>query len=291
MALISACRVCSNEFSSDKMRCPQCGTLRKLSFGKIFSAIFIMAGIIILISLYDIFIGVSALLVALAWTCLTIKKIEKDVLIRDALRDQQEKEQKIMEQNIDALIEKHIVTLALKRRQLLVADEYGVVDSNAWLSEINRFYTNVLLSQAGECPNFIELIESRVSAYSSAAKVTEFSDAMSPYDYERYCANLLSDIGWNARATKASGDQGSDVIAEKKGVRIVLQCKLYTQPVGNKAIQEVFAAKSHEQAHYAAVVTNQTFTRSARQIATTTGVNLLHHDQIQSWAQSLFSSN
>lgn len=287
MALISACRDCGNEFSSDKMRCPQCGTLRELCFGKIFVAIFIIAGIIILISLYNIFIGVSVLLAALAWTWLTIKKTEKEVLIRDALREKQESEQRIKQQNIDALIEKHIATLALKRRQLLVADEYGVVDSNAWLNEINRFYTSVLLSQAGECPNFIELIESRVSAYSNAAKVTEFSDAMSPYDYERYCANLLSDIGWNARATKASGDQGSDVIAEKKGVRIVLQCKLYTQPVGNKAIQEVFAAKSHEQAHYAAVVTNQTFTRSARQIATTTGVNLLHHDQIQSWAQSI----
>jgi restriction system protein len=57
--------------------------------------------------------------------------------------------------------------------------------------------------------------------------------------------------------------------------------------VGNKAVQEVFAAKRHEQAHHAAVVTNNDFTRSARQIAATTDVTLLHHDQLLNWAESI----
>lgn len=64
-------------------------------------------------------------------------------------------------------------------------------------------------------------------------------------------------------------------------------CKLYTKPIGNKAVQEIFAAKSHEGADFAAVVTNNTFTKSARQIAVSTGIALLHHKQLQGWVKSL----
>jgi HJR/Mrr/RecB family endonuclease len=93
-------------------------------------------------------------------------------------------------------------------------------------------------------------------------------------------AQELNDFGWEARTTKASGDQGVDVIATKGGKRVVLQCKLYTSAVGNAAVQEIFAAKQHERADYAAVVTSVTYTKSARQLASTTGVLLLHHDEL-----------
>jgi HJR/Mrr/RecB family endonuclease len=36
-------------------------------------------------------------------------------------------------------------------------------------------------------------------------------------------AQELNDFGWEARTTKASGDQGVDVIATKGGKRVVLQ--------------------------------------------------------------------
>ncbi len=80
--------------------------------------------------------------------------------------------------------------------------------------------------------------------------------------------------------TAVTGDQGADVLAERNGVRLVLQCKLYNQPVGNKAVQEVYAARNFQGCDIAAVVSNAAFTPSARQIAATTGVHLLHHDQL-----------
>ena len=70
------------------------------------------------------------------------------------------------------------------------------------------------------------------------------------------------------------------MIAEKDGIRAVLQCKLYSNPVGNKAVQEVNAGKIFEQAQIACVVTNSTYTKSARQLAQATGVLLLHHDDL-----------
>jgi HJR/Mrr/RecB family endonuclease len=72
-----------------------------------------------------------------------------------------------------------------------------------------------------------------------------------------------------------------DVVAEKGGRRIVIQCKLYSQPVGNSAVQEVAAARAHERADYAAVVSNNTYTPAAKQLAASNGVLLLHHSDLQ----------
>jgi restriction system protein len=87
--------------------------------------------------------------------------------------------------------------------------------------------------------------------------------------------------------TQATGDQGVDVIAMKNGMRVVLQCKKYSSPVGNKAVQEIVAGKIHEQAHHAAVVTNNTFTSSALQLASTNGVKLLHVTELSDFANTI----
>jgi restriction system protein len=55
-----------------------------------------------------------------------------------------------------------------------------------------------------------------------------------------------------------------------------VQCKLYAQPVGNKAVQEALAAQRYYATDHAAVVSNAAFTRSAVQLARSAGVLLLH---------------
>jgi restriction system protein len=61
---------------------------------------------------------------------------------------------------------------------------------------------------------------------------------------------------------------------------LILQCKLWNAPVGNKAVQEIAAAKSHYFAKGAAVVSNQSYTPSARVLAKSNGVLLLHHTDL-----------
>jgi DNA-directed RNA polymerase subunit M/transcription elongation factor TFIIS len=110
------------------------------------------------------------------------------------------------------------------------------------------------------------------------------------YDfYDYYCSNIMRESGLDARVTPASGDQGIDVIARKGNIKVVLQCKKYSQPVGNKAVQEVFAGKNFEKAQYAAVVTNSTYTPSAKQLAASTGVYLLHDTQLEKFSKDLIS--
>jgi HJR/Mrr/RecB family endonuclease len=64
-------------------------------------------------------------------------------------------------------------------------------------------------------------------------------------------------------------------------VRAIFQCKLYGRPVGNDAVQEAATGRLHEPAQYAAVVSNNDYMRSARELAATTEVRLIHHTDLQ----------
>lgn len=107
------------------------------------------------------------------------------------------------------------------------------------------------------------------------------ADATTPRGFERLCAQILCDQGWRASTTRTSGDQGADVVADKAGIRLVLQCKLHKSPVGNKAVQEAVGARYHVRARHAAVVTGAGFTRSAIELGRSTGVHLLSPGQLR----------
>jgi restriction system protein len=105
-------------------------------------------------------------------------------------------------------------------------------------------------------------------------KIPDSADA-----FEHWVATALDRFGWTARVTQASADQGIDVIASKGSLKIGLQCKLYSFPVGNKAVQEAHAGMSYYGLNRAAVISNADFTSSAQQLAEATGVILLSpHD-------------
>jgi restriction system protein len=114
-------------------------------------------------------------------------------------------------------------------------------------------------------------------------RITEasFDENMSPEEFEHYCAAVLREMKWKARVTPASGDQGVDIVADKRGMRIVIQCKKYSKPVGNRAVQEVVAAIAHEGAQRGVVVTTSDYTRAAEKLATSNEVLLLHHSDLR----------
>jgi restriction system protein len=108
----------------------------------------------------------------------------------------------------------------------------------------------------------------------------QFHAGMSPEEFERYCASLLRERKWAARVTPASGDQGVDIVAEKRGLRIVVQCKKYSKPVGNRAVQEVVAGIAHQDAQRGVVVATSGYTASAIKLAASNEVLLLHHAEL-----------
>ena len=192
-------------------------------------------------------------------------------------------------------IEHHIKPLLKKARQTLHRDDYGKWVFDRWFSERDYFINEVLSS---ECPGVLEAvdrtwlrnaIDTRVLNLFDKSEPTDTVaiDTMSPTEFEHFCAALLRNAGWDAKVTQASGDQGIDIVAEISGFRAVFQCKLYSNPVGNAAVQEVIAGRAFERAHLAAVISNSTFTLSARQLAATAQVHLLHFSEVSEFANKL----
>ena len=77
------------------------------------------------------------------------------------------------------------------------------------------------------------------------------------------------------------------MIANKGGRKIVGQCKRYSKLFDDTATTEIYTAKQHQQADEAIVASNAGYTIPARQLAATTGVHLLHHQELASFCERL----
>ena len=103
----------------------------------------------------------------------------------------------------------------------------------------------------------------------------ENADEMTGVEFEQYAARLLSENGIEVlEETRATGDFGADFVLMLNGERTVLQCKRYARPIGVKAVQEALAAMPYYKCSKAAVITNSTFTRQARELAEESGAIL-----------------
>jgi hypothetical protein len=189
-----------------------------------------------------------------------------------------------------AIVKQHLPALVRRREQLVRQDAYGRPLVEDWVKEISYFIEQhiqppltpdeqlALVSEQAQLAGTIyALVETEREKNPAFLR---FSDDMTPSEFETFCAEELRRAGWNARVTMQSRDQGVDVVAEKSGVRVVVQCKLYARPVGNKSVQEAAAARAHEQADYGIVVSNNRYTQDAEQLASTNKIFLLHYTEL-----------
>lgn len=195
------------------------------------------------------------------------------------LKAEQEQAVSTLQTRVRSEAYRYLEVLRRKYKQMVYIDEYDTIELGRFPAEIEKFISKRL-------PD-VDVIDASAIILEMVQAETNFEDlratsnaAITPEEYEFLCAERLRSSGWTAFTTKSTGDQGSDVIAEKDRKRFVLQCKLYNQPVGNKAVQEVIAAMKFENADLAAVVTNSNYTKSARLLAQSAGVLLLHHDDL-----------
>lgn len=160
---------------------------------------------------------------------------------------------------------------------------------------IDYFYNKILVNELTE---LLEKDNKKMSAFSYETHVRKlildksrianrdykFSDIdiekSDCFAFEHDCANILRKNGWKTSVTKKTGDNGIDIIGWKNGKKSVFQCKKQASPVGNKAIQEIHTGKTHADADFAYVVTNNAYTKSAKETAKTTGVKLLHYSDL-----------
>ena len=105
-------------------------------------------------------------------------------------------------------------------------------------------------------------------------------DRMQGYEFEVFLKTLFIKLGYSAEVTKKSGDFGADLILDKNETKIVVQSKRYDNHVGVKAVQEIYSSMSYYCANEAWVVTNNYFTRQAKELANNNGVRLIDREEL-----------
>lgn len=132
--------------------------------------------------------------------------------------------------------------------------------------------------------NKIEIIQPTDLDSKSTVKL----DEMTGEDFELICAYLLENNGYeNINLTRTTGDYGIDILADKEGIRYAIQCKYYSQPVGNKAVQEAYSGKTYYNCHVAVVLTNNVFTENAKVLAQNNGVLLWDRNKLLEMMEKL----
>jgi hypothetical protein len=192
---------------------------------------------------------------------------------------------------VDIATERHLLALRRRRAQLVQLDDYGVPEFEKWQKELVKFvYRRIAPSLSPDEYSALQQSHAEVRHSIDARVLAElsenppfqaFAEDMTPTEFEHFCAEQLRRAGWIARVTTQSGDQGADVLAEKNNLVVVVQCKLYNKAVGNEAVQQASAARLHYKADHAIVISKGAYTSSAKQLAATNRVLLLHYDDLR----------
>jgi Restriction endonuclease len=85
--------------------------------------------------------------------------------------------------------------------------------------------------------------------------------------FESFVCEVFEALGFQVHSTGKTGDQGVDIVATRDGVRWAIQCKGYSEPLGNKPVQEVFTGARIHNCHRWLVITTSGFTAGGRQAA------------------------
>jgi len=100
--------------------------------------------------------------------------------------------------------------------------------------------------------------------------------------YEERLKKFFERLDMPCEGVSNSADQGVDLIVEKNGHRIAIQCKYYQHTVGNSAVQEAFAGREYYACEESWVVSNAKFTRSAKDLAEAVHVILVEQEDLVS---------
>lgn len=159
-----------------------------------------------------------------------------------------------------------------------------ILNTSACEEELINYYANLRLHEYEQeeikrqmDSEFIVSLENGASAM----------DTMSGLEFELFCSLLLKSLGFTRiYSTKATGDQGVDILAEKGIDVYAIQCKRYSGSVGNASIQEVYTGSRYYDAKKCMVITNSHFTKSALELAQVTNVELIDGNQIKKYVNS-----
>lgn len=105
-------------------------------------------------------------------------------------------------------------------------------------------------------------------------------DLMNGVEFEKEIANIFLKSGYQCSMTKNTDDKGIDIVAIKATEKVGIQCKRYNEPVGSHSIMEVVGGSKYYGCTKLIVVSNNYFTKSAKELAKVNNVILWDRDEL-----------
>ncbi|HRL99036.1 MAG TPA: restriction endonuclease [Acidovorax sp.] len=199
---------------------------------------------------------------------------------------------------LSEMVDKHRIALSAERRKTIRKDAYGMeIGYKKWVEHVRYFTTKVVTIpepldfSSFDFVSFIDNLLLRENENEGGGGHPPFDEKMTGLDFEAFCEGELIRLGWSVFRTSYTGDQGVDLIASLGFTRVAIQCKRYSAPVGNQAIQEIAAGMKYESCDHGVVVTTSSFTRSAIALADANRVVLIHFSQLNKLAELLGLQN
>lgn len=103
-------------------------------------------------------------------------------------------------------------------------------------------------------------------------------DRMTGEEFEEFLKLHFERLGCRVTTTKTSHDYGADLILDYRGRIIAVQAKRYQSTIGVKAVQEVIGSMAYYETDTGLVVTNSTYSKSAKELAFANDVILWDRD-------------
>lgn len=162
---------------------------------------------------------------------------------------------------------------------LAAATVFMVIAWILWLPKTNPLFDVSVL--AGLALVWWQAIR-KVRAVRRIYETREQLAALTPEQFEQWCAHRLRALGYMVRHVGGQGDHGIDLFAEKDRELVVVQCKRFTgrRTVGEPDIRDLFGAMHSEKAVRAIVITAGYFTAEARAWARGKPIELWDVDRI-----------
>ena len=198
-----------------------------------------------------------------------------------------DKQTRKRERMIAAAVRINIDELATQQSQLVAAESSGTHDPKKWDKEKRRFiednvktaltdFAPLSATEVDKLTLVLDYLVRDAQRGKSSFKFHGDLAAINNRDYVLFCARILKDQGWKLKAVNANKPEGY-LVASRKSLTIVAQCKPQNIPVGIDAVREVQSLQSALKVRKAIIISNAPFATAAQAAAENAGTLLLHH--------------
>jgi len=114
----------------------------------------------------------------------------------------------------------------------------------------------------------------------SSIEIGKYLDKLSGEAFEEYIAKLFSKMGYQVELMGKTGDHGIDIRLRRGNEDIAVQCKRWSDPVGEPIVRDFYGSLMHAEIPLGCIVATTTFTPQAIDFADGKPIKLIDFDSL-----------